>query len=295
MSQSDVVLLERTKGQYPLSIATSLAIESLMNVHPEIKHDVEPYGQMSRIWINMRTLHRNILGACPNDLVSQIEPRAVADVLMEEVDQLREIFQNGGRPVDVQFYYCNYRDIEKQYPYAQIRYDRTEKQKAHTTALIAAMEKFIEKVKPYQNKDNPLVRLFEKGIISHYPEKAHTVFLTHLPIDLVNASDFGEAHLIESHTGAYKPRAQWYSKFYDGKELPMIPFNAVFLQIFGDKEMFSPLDKKARLSVIDMAKKYNWTPTSTSALLRYGINQILDEYLKQILLTMFGKETWKFN
>jgi hypothetical protein len=285
MSQSDVVLLERTKGQYPISIATSLALESLMNIHPELTHEVAPFGQMNRFWLNVRTLHRNILGACPTDVVSEIDPKAVAEVMREEIEFIHQLFNETGRPINVQCYYSNYRNQEKRFPLATLRYDTTDKQKRATASELLAIDHLLKLLAPYQVKDHELIRLFESHLRSPYTAKAHTVFFTHLPIDLLDAPQFGTSYLIESHTGAYKPRGQWYTKFYKGRELPMIPFQSVFLQVFGDAYMFSPHNVKTRQAIIDVAEKFKWTPTSTSDLIRYSINQMKDQYLAKLLLS----------
>lgn len=285
MSQSDVVLLERTKGLYPISVATSLALESLFNIHPDITHEVPPHGQMNRFWINLRTMYRNIMGAVPSDVVSEIDPRAVAQVMFEEMEYIQDLFQEQTHVVEVQYYFCNYRNLEKRFPLAHVRFDRTEKQKHHTRHQLMTMEHLFKRIAPYQTKDHELVRLYEEKIKSPYPAKAHTVFLTHLAIDLLEAQQFGQVHLIESHTGAYKPRSLWYTKLYDGKHLSMIPFIPVFLQIFGDTTMFSPHpDKKLKSDLIELAKKYHWTPTSTTALIRHSLESMLNPYAKEILL-----------
>ena len=285
MSQSDVVLLERTKGQYPISVATSLALESLMGIHPEIQHEVPPHGQMNRFWINLRTLYRNIMGAVPTDIVSEIAPEAVAQVMFEEMEFIQDLFHQHSHVVEIQYYFCNYRNLEKRFPLAHVRFDRTEKQKYHTRHQLMTMEYLFKRIAPYQVKDHELVRLYEEKIKSPYPEKAHTVFLTHLAIDLLESPHFGRTHLIESHTGAYKSRSLFYTKFFNGKDLPMIPFMSVFLQIFGDTTMFSPHpDKKLKSDLIELAKKHQWTPTSTVALIRYSLESMLNPYAKEILL-----------
>ena len=44
---------ERERGQIPLSIATSLAFESLLNIHEEIKHEKPIYLENKCIYINV--------------------------------------------------------------------------------------------------------------------------------------------------------------------------------------------------------------------------------------------------
>lgn len=288
MSQSQVVLLERAKGQYPVSIATSLALESLMNIHPDIQHETPPYGQMNRFWINLRTLHRNVVGACPTDVVSELDPKAVAETMKEEIEYIHQLVSEQSRQVAIQCYFCNYSDLAKRFPLAVLRHDTTAKQKRDTASMLLAVEHLLKLVEPYQVKDHELVRLYEQKIRSPYQGKALTVFFTHCAIDLLEARQFGECYLIESYTGAYKPRSRWYTKFLNGKDLPMIPFQPVFLQLFGDTVHFSPHDKKSRERIIEVAEKYRWSPTSTDALIRYSLEQLKDEYLKEVVLSMLN-------
>lgn len=51
---------EREKGKVPISIGTSLAFESLLNIHDELKHKISPYLETEVIWINVKTLFRNL-------------------------------------------------------------------------------------------------------------------------------------------------------------------------------------------------------------------------------------------
>lgn len=77
---------EREKGKVPISIGTSLAFESLLNIHDDLKHKIPPYLETEVIWINVKTLFRNLWGAIPrirHDLVSDMQ---LAEALIFEME-----------------------------------------------------------------------------------------------------------------------------------------------------------------------------------------------------------------
>jgi hypothetical protein len=126
-----------------------------------------------------------------------------------------------------------------------------------------------------------MIQLFKLKIEpKHYPS---AMMLTHYAYDLVNYRDFNKLVLLESHTGAIKERAQWYSKYYNGRELAMIPFREDFLQVFGDNEHFRPMDIRLRKDLIEIAIQYKWSSISTTDKILYGINQMKNPYYKEIL------------
>ena len=54
-------------GTHPLSIATSLAFEGLSGNHPDNPTEEDLTGQYRQLWINVKTLYRNIYNASEID------------------------------------------------------------------------------------------------------------------------------------------------------------------------------------------------------------------------------------
>jgi hypothetical protein len=255
-------IASRMVGQYPLSIATSLAIESAMGIHPEIPVESPPIKKFEELWVNIRTLFRNFLGALPKDAVKAMPPREIAQALLQEMEQIVSIVA----PTRVVFYVSNYAGIEHKYRHGVIRRDTTDNQRIYTAIQIETIEELL--------KMQPQLELYGYELKLEPPRKARVLILTHYPYDLLSYKNFSELTLLESHTGAIKERAQWYTKYLHGKELPMIPFREDLIQVFGDAEHFRPGDPKLRKALIEVAQKYNWSAVSTYDKLLYGIEQL---------------------
>lgn len=256
------VIANRQVGQYPLSIATSLAIEAANGIHPDIVVESAPLRQYQELWINARTLFRNLVGAfTPSDSWKLAPAQELAETLVGEMEQITRLVT-----CPIVYYLSNYQGLEQQYRQAVLRVDTTADQKLYTQLQTDTLAQLLQMHLP--------VQLLGFDLKLSSPRKNKTLLLTHVPYDLLSHRSFGELTLLESHTGAIKPRAQWYTKYLNGKELPPIPFREDLIQVFGDKETFRPMDPKLRRELIEIAKKYHWTPVTTYDKIFYGVERL---------------------
>lgn len=266
---------ERAIGQLPLSIATSLALESAFGIHPDIKVSAAPILSYNEMWINLKTLFRNFEGSLQkNATVSILE---TAEGMLEEIDKIKELvseYTNG--KTKVIFYATNYSGMEAAYKHAQIRGDTTLLQKENTDRYTKAVGYVLK-----SHKDDPDFRVFDRKLKGDNLPKV--LILTHIPYDLVSHKLFTELVLLESHTGKIKNKSLWYTKYLNGNDLAIIPFREDLLQVFGDKETFKPMNIDFRNSVIAVAEKYKWSSATTTDKIKYGINTMLNPYAKQVL------------
>lgn len=256
----------RALGFFQLSIATSLAIESAVGIHPDIpKPAVIPIRQHKELWINLRTLYRNITGAMSKDIAVQIHPVEIAQIMVEEMhiipDMLREYT---GYPVKVVYYFNNLNKLENKYPEAALRKDSTPRQQQYTQALGDVMKIMLADVKDQFMVVNDVLP----------GNAANALIVTHVVYDLLSEKNFGSLTLLESHTGRVKPKALWYTKYYNGRDLSMIPFTEELLQVFGDHETFHPLDVNLRKAIIELATKRRWSAVTSRARIVEGINEL---------------------
>jgi len=277
MYESDIA--SRAVGQYPLSIATSLAIESACGIHPEIVVKTAPILKYDELYVNLRTLHRNFLGSLDKTIVGGIVPPQIAATIKEEMEMIQSIIREktNGR-TKVVYYLSNYNFNPSRYKLGVLRMDNTDKQKDATR-----IEKFTMDILLSWNKTEGLgILVFDLKL---KPPTGHpkTMIITHYAFDLLSYHDFGELVLLESHTGSIKPRALWYQKFYNGKELNMIPFREDMIQVFGDSSSFRPASNELKKEVIEIAKKYNWSSITTLDKIRYGIDQMKNQYARDLL------------
>lgn len=282
-------LFDRVVGYFPLSIATSLAIEKLvgkgMDENGKIVYSKNRSNEFDVLWLNIRTLIRNIVGAC-EQTPDRIQAGDVAYTLTEELEHIAQILKEFGSTMQIMPYYCGYRKITKQYPKAGIRITgdpevdkRTPKQQMRDRLFDESW--FLTRAL-LQQTQTPF-QYFDHDINKYTPQR--TLMLTHYPIDLLAHKQFSELTLIESHTGAIKPRSEWNTKFYNGKELSMMPFNSATLQIFGDPETFKPIALKYRKAVLDVATVSRWTYLTTRDKMRFNFERIKDKDCSEKLLS----------
>lgn len=269
----------RTTGQYPLSVATSLAIESAMGIHPEIPVKSPPIFDYEELWVNLRTLFRNFMGALDKAAVESITAAECAEALAEEMDTIHRIIYEGtNEQVKVIYYISDYAGIEAKYPYAVVRRDNTPKQKMFTELMTDTLGRLL---KHFDNAKTGVI--YTTSLKLHPKVKTNALIITHIAYDLVAHKEFKHLTLLESHTGSFKKEAQWHTKYLNGNELPMIPFREDMLQIFGDQQTFRPMDPKIRKEVVEIATKYNWSAVTKSEKIRYGIKQLQNSYAREVL------------
>ncbi len=275
-------IADRAVGeQFPLSIATELAIESACGTHPDLKVRSAPILEFDEFWVNLRTIFRNFMGALDPDVARGVMPVHIAGALMEEMDIIELAIGNysNGR-CKVVFYLSNYKDMERHYRHARVRGDSTDKQKSYRATMNSTMENLLEMI-PERIRGSDL------HIGDKTTHNTVALILTNYAFDLLSNRSFKDLVLLESHTGHIKERAQWYTKYQNGKELSMMPFREDLLQVFGDSETFSPMDIKLRKSLIEIAVLKRWSATTTTDKIRASLkempNQFAAELVRQVL------------
>jgi len=265
-----------TMGKFPINIATSLAMESLVNIHDEEKHKYPPIKDYNEYWFNLNTLYRNTLGSFSGDIKLALDEVILAGLIDEEVKQINIAL----KPYKITFvlYLCEYKkqlDINNKINRGvKFRRPNTPKQMDEWDLMYKTINLF--------KKNYDYVNVFEDEL---RPNSNHskTIMQTHQVIDLLSYKNYEVLDLIESHTGKIKTRYNWHTKFIEGKDLFMIPFTSYFLRIFGDKETFMPMDRQIRKSIIDLARKCNWTVTTTYDKIRHDLSKLEDVYVRNLV------------
>lgn len=264
------IIDQRTKGQVPVSIGTSLALEGFVGILEDkgvAQQGPVPFTVNDELWINVRTLFRNLEGAIDKGVVASILPGDFATAIIEEMTIIREWLKtatgNKFNQSNVFFYYCTYKSLGKFYPYAIIKEPATEKQKFYVAMENASLKNVhdILSVGLAPNQQSSVLKGFDVTI--HGNGKTAAV-LSHYPIDLLNFVDVKSLTLLESHTGACKTRPHWYTKLKNGGQLPRIPFDRMTIQLFGDSSgVFTPQAKDQRDRIMEIADTYKWTALTT--------------------------------
>lgn len=277
---------EREIGGLPLSIGTSFAIESACGILQDRDEEGNPIPtppkpapikNVKELWVNTRTLFRNLFGAIPKETKEVVLPKYLVMALQEEMQVIDATIQKiAGDAVKVVYYMCTYEGLPKKFPKAQIKEPTTDKQKVYW-----ALEQNTCRL---LTNSHPEIRRFNVDIEGNHPD---AFILSHCVVDLLSRHSFRSLQLLESHTGKIKPHTQWSSKLSNGKELTNIPFNRMTLQVFGDGPVFfSPMPIKVRKAILDIATQYKWTAVTTKDKMIYGIKQMHDHFSRQFFLDL---------
>lgn len=261
------IFTDRVKSSFDVSIGTSLALESVSDkggtpydptrVIPE-KISLDKY---SSIWFNISTLMRNLIGALPADTdIPKINSLEASRVLEQELENISDICKAENPYINVVHYVCDYSSVVGPNSAAQIRVAATKKQLEYQKLHNSTIQKLLNAYHT-RGADIPVFKRYLKPPRA----KAETALIvTHQAYDLLSNTKFDTLDLLESHTGVRKTKKDYYTKFYNGKELATIPFIEVMLKFYGDSHLFKPMQFKARQTVLELskAKKWSWATTS---------------------------------
>lgn len=266
---------QREVGDLPISIPTSIALVALSDASNVTA---------THLYINLRTLFRNLNSACEPDVRHRADVVDYTHVLVEEVKFISTYIPSilNGR-LAVVFYANDYSDIKRVLPAAKHRDldDATEKQKLYHLIEMATVDAVTERCRAI---DIPILR----GHTELRSNREDAILISHSPIDLLY-NNFRSLLLLESMTGAIKNKTLWGTKLTKGNQLPDMPFNKFTLQIFGDNNNYLYMqDRKIRNVVLSMAESDRWNNTTDLSRIRTSINRLRDP-LARTLLTKIAK------
>lgn len=282
MERYTLEVAQRELGNLPLSIGTSMAIELFTdrkdpdNPNKFLKKHPPP----EQVWINIRTLFRNLYNAIDPDLRRKVLADHFVPTLLNELEQIKSLVneQTLGR-TEVVFYHCSYKDLNSRFPKAVHKQLSTDLQKIYFATEENACKDLLKEY-------GELYGI--RSYISKIRGDLRKVWLlTHIPVDLLSTESFAKVTLLESHTGKLKEKLDWNSKLTGGDKTSHLPFNTFTMQVFGDGGLlFSPMPLKIKREVLEISQKYNWTPATTMEKIRYGINQMNDHFGRNWLLSL---------
>jgi len=283
--KTDEVIEGRTMSGFALSIGTGIAMETILDPTQAVydperkappKADLNSYQQL---WINAATLLRNIYGAVPSGSIGSIDAGGAYLALVGEIQTIVSLVQQEYPHLAVVVYLNDTTQLARIHPHGLLKKAETPKQ--------MLQEQVFKKITALLLKNHAAEIANFTGKLRH-EQKQKALILTHVPYDLLSHVNFRELDLLESHTGAVKSRAVWYTKF-GNKQQVQIPFNVCMLQVFGDGVTFSAHTPALRREVIELADKYNWHSLTTDDRLRYSFGTMKDIFSAQILKKMLSE------
>lgn len=283
-SKSAMILEMREKGQFPLSIGTSLAFEGAFAIMLDNPNPPKPpIDSYKEVWVNLRTLFRNLYTCMKREQSEMLLPDALGEAMREEMSIIQGILaeRTGGRVTAI-FYANNYHSLTGLFQNAIFKEAKTEKQKHYSLMENKAIDYLL---KHYQKSGQFTILDLDTTLVGN---ERDALILTHYPLDLISNKKFGDIGLLESNTGAVKRPHQWYTKLKNGNELGRIPFNKMTIQLFGDSgDLFAPYPSDYRRAVIDCAENNKWTQTTTKDRIILTIQLLKMPQLEGLVRKMF--------
>lgn len=273
MKMIQVIVDNRDKGQVPVSIGTSLALEAGAGVYPDRPEMPPPFMRARQLWVNLRTIVRNLYGCLPTDVKDTVLPDDMWQAALEELSVIDVAVTEASKGhTQVVFYVSDYKRLQGRYPGAVLKEAKTHKQIFQQKLEETTLQLMLK------NNHQLEVKFFEFGIEGQYPE---SFIITHLPVDLLARYRFTRLELLESHTGKIKGPAEWNTKLTNGKELANVPFNDFTLQLFGDNgNMFSPQPISVRKAFLEAAQQWGLTNVSTMDKVKNTVAKIQNDHLR---------------
>lgn len=248
-----------TYGAYPISIATSLAIESITNTGEfKTNRGTPAVHNIESLWLNVRTLFRNVMGALDKQGRKFIKTSDVYELILNDIDYITSTLTEFNNNIEVVPYICTYKNCD--FSDWVVKKPKTAVAFNERAMLDGVLNLMIDK----KEVDGLLV--FKDKLEG----PSETTIITHIPYDLLSWKYFRDLTLLESHTGRLKKRSQWNSKL-NTKQYQTIPFNRPMLAIFGDGTMFGGVDIKVRNRVIELSNKCNWNALTTLSKIKQDV------------------------
>lgn len=262
--------MQQTHGEIlTISVGTAIALEALIkveNTHPQ-----------TRLYMNVRTLLRNFLGSIED--VEQVSVKELTGAFLREMKQIRTIVTTSipGK-MELIYYMPSYATLPKKMPRAKFKEPRTNKQVNEFKTSEAIWDGVVK------SSTIKEIKIVDSSISG---DNTSAFIITHMPVDLLSESSFRDLKLVESHTGTIKGKLEWNTKLTNYEKYKNMPFCALTLQVFGDKStMFHSLGNKFTSTLLEIAEKNNWKPTTTRMKIKYDLDNWKDKYSAQILLSM---------
>jgi hypothetical protein len=281
MDESLEAVSERDKGTFGISIGTDLAFEGACGIYPDREQIGPPLitQGVREIWVNVRTLFRNMVGAMSTESRVIALPKVLHIALIEEMTIIEALVAKASEGMcGVTYYICDYSTLHQRYSKALIRQANTDKQKEAYALEVQTMQTLL------QDSGQHALRQYRLDITGRFGD---SWILTHCPVDLLNKHSFKSLRLLESHTGILKDPALWYTKLTNGKDLAHIPFNAFSLQVFGDNTTnFNQFPHGTRQIVLGLAEKFQWNAITTKDRITLSVKSVPDVQMRSTLLSL---------
>lgn len=291
-------LQSRSIGTYPISIATSLALEGIFGIHEDIQYsrnDKYPYKRFNHLAINYRTMIRNIIGSVSSQAAVSFTPEILITLIAEEMSIIQNVVTAVSRnSLKVHYYTARYntKRTQRLLPYARFKEPKTPIQlvtyqlESDTLDILT----HLARQESAQGHFPPNAFMNISDDVPTFKEKLDTskgiLYLTHLPLDML-VTPKGRKALLESHTGKVKTEPELASKLR-GKPTH-VPFDIMTIQMYGDTGMIlDPQDMKLRKELNTLGENIGWNATTTESRIKGETKRKGTKELSQLVQQLYS-------
>ena len=281
------MIIHRTTSEFPISIGTSLILESLfpkqVPAHGAGTAVAPNLSKYNTHYYNVATLVRNIVSAIESHLIPTTRPRDIASVLIEEIELIHEVYVESRTNMEVVYYLFTSPQFKGGVQRVFTGKTLVKEELIQKTLLV--LPDMFTNLEPVDR-----IRITTAG---------NKLITTHIPMDLIrfgstpvssykcvkncrysNTGDIHRLNLVESHTGTIKNHREFHTKFFKvpGADMSRIPFVQEMLMLFGDNTNIKPMGLKVRREVIELAAAKRWLPTQAPRVRSDIYNNLHDLY-----------------
>lgn len=266
--------IEREVGAFPISIGTSFALQGFLGNHPQNPPQPPGHKTIRVMWINLRTMVRNLYAAMTAVQSAVIKHDMAAITLLEECRSIPDILRQHNHPCEVVYYYSNIDEVKWQFPKALYKKPTTEKQIHYDVYEKLVLTMLLRQLKEHHIDVEFVTR-------APTPSGAVAAIITHFPHELLWRPSFERLFLLESHTGKLKMYNSWFTKLEGITEQHPMPFNKYTLQVFGEGTVFKAQPKSVRDKLKQLAEYKRWTGVTTDMKVYADVVASGDKELKE--------------
>lgn len=279
------VISSRTISAFPVSIGTSLVLESIAD-GPGEPYDKErkvpdrvSLGEYDTWLVNVDTLLRNLLSAT-TDKIPTREYRDIGPTVIDEMNVIWEVATGVSSTINVIFYKVRYEDVYRRLKEpVRPRIPTTDKQALFREQMTAGWKGILDS--GWANN----IKTFPTKI--SLPGSRNTLITTSYPWDLLSVKFLKNLDLLESHTGVLKKSVAFNSKYHrmGNHRWHNLPWDEKLLYFLGDSVMFSPAPVTMRRILKGVSEERGWTPTMS----RLKLEREIKSYCGKDVADLFSR------
>ena len=278
------IILDRKLGaNYPISIGTSLALETIGNPEtPEVGHVVPrmtlPFTKYGVLAVSINTLIMNLIESMDSHNLPPPTAKTF-EFIMAQIDQelgvITEIAQKANSRILIRPYINTFSILNKLLEKINKRRSFSGYRAVKNKLYINTLRTGILLGYSVWNT-NVKMRLMSPGF--------KVLALTSLPIDIVGNER--AVSILEPHTGAVRMYDTFYKKLYPvpKADMSIVPFNISTHLLFGDKHMVVPDPIKIRRQFLQIAEQNNFLYNTQTSIILDAISVSGYKELKESML-----------